>query len=296
MSVHPVSRLAPTPSGYLHLGNVFNFLYTWAWVRREKGRLILRIDDMDHQRCRLAYVEDIFRVIDWLGIDYDAGPSGVDDFYRTYSIRTRLDYYREALATLQQGNAMLYACDCSRKQIAQAYDDGIYRGQCRTAQKPFSPEHNAVRIAVPAGTVVPMDGIDVALERTLGDFVLWRRDDTPAYQFASVIDDRDLGVDLIVRGEDLRTSSAAQRWLASQMGITAFASVRIVHHGLLPAKCGGKLSKSDGALSLHAMIEGGITPAEIYRRCATFFGSTAPVASLEEFQACFDASHRDVLR
>lgn len=280
-----VSRLAPTPSGYLHLGNIFNFLYTWVLVRNASGKLILRIDDMDYQRCRKEYVEDIFRVIDWLGIDYDEGPFSVDQFYKMYSIQTRKPYYREVLQYFHEKSEKLYVCTCSRKKISEKFTDGIYRGSCRLKEHTLEKEKSAMRIAVPEDKMIVFDQNKIGLADAMGDFVLWRRDDTPAYQFASVIDDRDLGVNLIVRGEDLITSSAAQRYLASVAGITSFQTIRFVHHPLLLGKEGLKLSKSDAALSIREMVNRGAAPVDIYRQCAEFFGKrTNDITSLDDLK------------
>lgn len=278
------SRLAPTPSGYLHLGNAVNFLLTWRAVRLAGGVLRLRIDDLDSDRCRPEYIEDIFRQLEWLGLDWDEGPAGPDDFQRHYSQRLRLDRYRQALAELAE-RAQLFVCTCSRKQIQQRAPAGIYPGTCRNLRHRASGAH-ALRIRVGPETVVPVGGLEIELAQALGDFVLWRRDGQPAYQLASLVDDLDDRINLIVRGEDLRLSTAAQLFLAEKLGRPEFARCRFHHHPLLPGENGRKLSKSDGALSLAALRQQGAQPQLAYRAAAMQLGlDAAAITTLADLLA-----------
>jgi glutamyl-tRNA synthetase len=264
------SRLAPTPSGFLHLGNAVNFLHTWLLVRKAGGALKLRIDDLDSNRCRPEYIEDIFRQLDWLGLDWDEGPSTPDDFARHHSQRLRLDRYREALELLRAGDC-LFACTCSRKEILQHSPGGLYPGTCRQLNlRPVGPY--AWRLRVEPGTSLEIGGVSRELALEMGDFVVWRRDGQPAYQLASLVDDRDDRTNLIVRGEDLRGSTAAQLYLAAQLSWHEFAGSRFIHHPLLPAPDGRKLSKSDDALSLAALRERGASPLLAYRAVARQLG------------------------
>ena len=264
------SRLAPTPSGYLHLGNAVNFLRTWLLVRRAGGVLKLRIDDLDGERLRPEYLEDIFRQLDWLGLDWDEGPSGPGDFQRQHSQRLRLERYREVAAELG-ARGQLFVCTCSRKEIRQHTGSTVYPGTCRQlCHRPVTP--HALRVLVPADTVVVVGGSEIPLARAMGDFVLWRRDGQPAYQLASLVDDLDDRINLIVRGEDLLPSTGAQLFLAAQLGATAFSRVRFQHHPLLPGVDGRKLSKSDGALSLAALRGQGAEPLLAYRAVAQQLG------------------------
>lgn len=275
------SRLAPTPSGYLHLGNAVNFLQAWLLVRKAGGVLKLRIDDLDSDRCRPEYIEDIFRQLDWLGLDWDEGPSGPDDFTRRHSQRLRLNRYHEVLENLREC-AMLFACTCSRKEILRRSPDGLYPGTCRRRSHPPADFH-ALRIRVEPGTTVPIGADEVRLDRELGDFVVWRRDDRPAYQLASLVDDRDDRVNLIVRGEDLRGSTGAQLYLAAHLGWEEFTGARFIHHPLLPGPEGRKLSKSDDALSLAALRARGETPLLAYRAAARQLGvNPAEITSLAD--------------
>ena len=248
-----VTRIAPTPSGYLHLGNAVNFLLTSWYVRRHGGRLILRIDDMDAVRCRSEYVDDVFFALEWLGIDIDEGPSGTEAFYRDYSMAKKMDYYREALLALKEKSGLLYACVCSRKTVEAHSKNGLYPQLCKASCHTLETHRTAMRIHVPDNTRIRVGGGEVVLDREIGDFVLWRKDGLGAYQFVSVIEDRDLGVNALVRGEDLLVSSAAQRYLAPLVGADAFAEAEFIHHPLIGGDKGAKLSKSEGAYALNQM-------------------------------------------
>ena len=286
-AIRPIrSRIAPTPSGYIHLGNAVNFLITWALVRISGGTLLLRIDDMDPGRTRPEYVEEIFRSLEWLGIDWDLGPEGPDDFYKNHSIQTRKAYYRDELAVLMQKTDRLYACSCSRKTIQSLRDDGLYPGTCRRLGKVLIPDESAMRVFVPEGTRITLDDHTVALDRTLGDFVIWRKDHTPAYQFASLIDDRDWQMDTVIRGDDLLGSTAAQLYLSGLLGITAFRAARFIHHPLMMHRGKRKLSKSEGDHSIRTMRDLGLDRSAVYERTIAFleaWGGLPEAPALKEF-------------
>lgn len=278
------SRLAPTPSGYLHLGNAVNFLHTWLLVRQAGGVLKLRIDDLDGDRCRPEYIEDIFRQLDWLGLDWDEGPSGPDDFNRHHSQRLRMERYREVLENLREC-APLFACTCSRKEILQRSPSGLYPGTCRHLSHRSGASH-ALRILVEPESVLEVACQTLDLSRELGDFVVWRRDDRPAYQLASLVDDLDDAINLIVRGDDLRVSSAAQLYLAAKLGRDEFSRARFIHHPLLFGPAGRKLSKSDDALSLAALRARGETSLPVYRAVARQLAiNPAEITSLSDLLA-----------
>jgi glutamyl/glutaminyl-tRNA synthetase len=247
------SRLAPTPSGYLHAGNAANFLLTEALVRRAEGQLHLRIDDLDRDRVRPVYVENIFTTLRWLGIQWTSGPVDAADFAAHHSQHLRLERYQALLAALVARPGLVYACTCSRAQVAaEAGQSGLYTGTCRHKLLPFNTSGAVWRVQVPPeATVTITDGIlgsqtlDVAT--LVGDFVIRKKDQLPAYQTASLADDVADGTTLIVRGEDLLPSTVAQLWLAQQAGApwaTAFGAVQFYHHPLLMQADGQKLSKS----------------------------------------------------
>lgn len=293
------SRLAPTPSGYLHLGNAINFILTWLLVRQAGGVLKLRIDDADAGRCRPEFVTDIFRQLDWLGLDWDEGPGGPDDFAARFSQLQRLEEYRALLAVLAE-RGLVFACLCSRRRIREtAGPDGIYPGTCRQRRFSSASAHT-LRVRVPpswsvglvAGASDP-EIVTVHPAAELGDFILWRRDNLPAYQLASLGDDLADRINLVVRGRDLLPSTAAQLFLAAQLGPAGqgFGRAEFLHHPLLTDSRGGKLSKSDQALSLAAMRQNGMVIGAIYRQAAAFIGlESRDIDSLAELRAAFKAA------
>lgn len=260
------SRIAPTPSGLLHLGNAVNFILTWLMVRKAGGTLRLRIDDADCLRAKPEYLEDIFLQLDWLKITWDEGPAGPDDFRCRFSQQLRQERYRAFMDELGR-RGYLYPCGCSRSKIRQFAPDGVYPGFCRDRSGAPMPGE-AQRVRVPEGSVFRVEGQEVALCKAMGDFVLWRKEDLPAYQLVSLVDDLDDRINLIVRGQDLLPSTAAQLFLAGLHGDNSFAETSFLHHPLVLGEDGRKLSKSDNALSLAALREGGGSRALVYQAVA----------------------------
>ncbi|MCB2409781.1 glutamate--tRNA ligase family protein [Hymenobacter lucidus] len=290
-----VSRLAPTPSGYLHLGNAVNFILTWLIVRRVHGTLHLRIDDLDRARLRPAYLENIFRTIEWLGIDYDHGPSGPEDFERNFSQLYRLPEYQHFLRELGQVPDRLYACTCSRTEILARSPSGSYSGACRGRHLSLDTPEAAWRAHVPADTVVHFTDLwqgplAIELTRELGDFVVRRKDGVPAYQIGSIVDDVQLGVTLLVRGVDLLPSTAAQRWLAAQVPEAApFLAARVLHHPLLPDASGNKLSKSQQQPLDRGIVAEAALPRPVYEAVARLLNLPPEAGrSLQALQAAFE--------
>lgn len=284
----PVSRIAPTPSGYLHVGNAFSFVLTWLIVRKTGGRLLLRIDDSDAARSRPEFIDDIFYTIDWLGLDYDLGPAGPDDFNRRFSQQHRAGLYSDVLQALSS-SGRVYACSCSRKQIRELSTEGIYPGSCREKELPLTRKNTAWRIRVPETEKITFDDmlsrqpVGLPLGRKMGDFVIRRKDGLPAYQLVSLADDMHYGVNMIVRGSDLCESTAAQLYLAQclnsipnnwQVRAGAFLDTAFCHHGLIRNEAGDKLSKSRGAAAVMQLREAGKGPEEVYQRVAAYAGIT----------------------
>ena len=282
-----LSRIAPTPSGYLHAGNAFSFVLTWLLVRSMNGKLLLRIDDSDTSRSRPEFLEDIFYTLDWLGLDYDLGPEGPEDFERNFSQRHRMDLYHSVLDELREKSGLVYACTCSRKQIQEESPTGLYPGSCRSRKISFANKKAAWRIQVPEEKELSYpELLDQSVERVLldkemGDFVIRRKDGLPAYQITSLADDMEYGVNLLVRGRDLNLSTAAQLFLAEQLAqkgahwrkeAQSFRQARFFHHPLLTNAEGEKLSKSKGALSVARLRKAGKEPFFIYKMVADFVG------------------------
>ena len=227
-----VSRIAPTPSGYLHAGNAYNFILTYLLTRSLDGVLHLRIDDYDLGRYRREFVQNIFDVLEFLGLYYDKGAKSIDDFERNFSFKTRAKRYENALEKLDE----IYICECTRAS-KDAYENGIYTKICKDKKLNFIKDKTAIRLSVDENDEL---GRQVAAQ--MGDFVIYKKDFTPAYNFASVIDDEDMGVNLVVRGEDLLPCTLAQRYLAKRLNFS-FLNAKFIHHKLL-LEGTKKLSKS----------------------------------------------------
>ncbi|HEU4716942.1 MAG TPA: glutamate--tRNA ligase family protein [Bacteroidia bacterium] len=258
------SRIAPTPSGFLHAGNAFSFLLADTLTHDHGGKLLLRIDDLDTERKRDEFVEDIFESLRWLGITWDEGPADAADFEKNWSQKTRMTDYHALLGKLS-GTGRVFACSCSRKQLALP----SFRCECHLKNIPLQTENVSWRIHVPANCVVEFDDIylgkcSVDLAEVMGPFVIRRRDGIPAYQVASLADDLHSGINFIVRGNDLLHSTAAQVYLASLAGENDFGKNLFLHHPLVEDDSGSKLSKSAGASSLRAMRMNGV-PAEMVK-------------------------------
>ena len=248
----PLTRIAPTPSGFLHEGNRVNFRRTADLAREIGAAIALRIDDADAARYRREYAEDIFATLRSMGIDWTLGPRDVDDFEAQWSQRAKTEYYRSQLQGALERGMPAYACACSRNQQRGPAVAGCVGG-CRARGLSLASESTALRVVVDPGTAVDVAGQRVDLGAEMGDFIVWRRDDLPAYQVVSVVEDRDLGVTHIVRGIDLLPSSAAQIHLATWFDATNISGAAFVHHELVTDASGAKLSKSQ--LAHHAREE-----------------------------------------
>jgi glutamyl-tRNA synthetase len=256
-----ITRIAPTPSGYLHTGNIFSFLLTRAIADKFRGKVLLRIDDLDAERSKPAYLEDIFETIHFLGIRYDEGPLNTEEFYLHYSQTLRTKQYNSFLELLAK-QGVLHGCTCSRKELAGLAETGLKRCDCRSKHIALSTRDASWRIYVPDDTVIKVPDelngfIGVNLFEEMGDFVVRRRDGIASYQVSSLVDDLYSRVNYIVRGMDLFASSAAQLFLAKIVGENQFSASRFLHHPLITDDSGNKLSKSEGSNSIKQMREKG---------------------------------------
>lgn len=235
-----MTRIAPTPSGYLHLGNAVNFQLV-DWLARQRGAcVLLRIDDVDSGRYRREYVDDVFAVLDWLAIAPDRGPRNAQEFEAAFSLSRRAtDYRNEAEGLRAAGHA--YVCRCSRREAGAG---GVCVADCASRDYELIAHQSALRLRIPADRQQELGGREPEDAGPVGDPILWRRDGLPAYHLASVIEDRDLGVTHIVRGDDLIEASRLHRYLATLLDAPRLAVADFIHHPLVTDGQGAKLSKS----------------------------------------------------
>lgn len=274
-------RFAPSPTGRMHLGNVFSALLSWLSVKQKGGKWILRIEDLDPQRSKTEYARLIEDDLHWLGLEWDEG--GLDDRGNCgpYSQSRRGEIYSRALDRLN-ATGLTYPCTCTRADImatqAPHQSDGrvIYGGRCRpqslpqVARWPQSP--HAVRLAVPDREITFTDGVfgpqSVNLATHCGDFVVRRADGAWSYQLAVVVDDAMMGVTEVVRGSDLLLSAAQQIYLYDLLG---FSAPRFIHVPLICNERGQRLSKRDLAVNMSEMRQKMSAP-EIIGLCAHLGG------------------------
>lgn len=254
-------RYTPTPSGFLHLGNGVNFTLTYLLARSLSASILLRIDDLDTDRKRPDYVDDVFHSLDYLGLTYDKGPTGPDDFGRHWSQRHRMPLYEQTLNALVE-RGQVYATSFSRQQILAMGETA--NEQMRTQRLLLTTIDAAWRVRVNTDQVLD--------SQLINDFVVRQRSGVPAYQVASLTDDLHFGVTHLVRGDDLRESTAMQRYLAQLLGQESFAQIPAWHHPILTDAAGQKLSKSLGSTSLKVMREAGQAPTVVFDAVARLLG------------------------
>ena len=290
-------RFAPSPTGRMHLGNLFSALLSWLSAKAQGGHWLLRIEDIDPQRSHIEYAQLIMDDLQWLGLPWDEGP---------YWQSRRGYLYQNCLDTLEARH-LTYPCYCTRADIlatqAPHESDGrvVYRGTCRNLPPGSRQGPAAIRVMVPpegnaAGTVSFTDGhygpCSVCLATQCGDFIVRRKDGAWAYQLAVVVDDALMGVNEVVRGHDLLLSAPQQIYLARLLG---FTPPHFTHLPLLCNAAGQRLSKRDHSLDMgelrrrftpgqltgilaHAAglqpDDSPVTPQEL---CATFSWDKVPV-------------------
>jgi glutamyl-tRNA synthetase len=262
-----VGRLAPSPTGLLHLGHARTFLVAWWRARSLGGRLLMRLEDLDGPRAKPEMSEAALRDLAWLGLDWD-GPDYVQS--------TGLEEISAAAQTLEE-RGLAYACVCSRGDVRSLQSapqlgdaEPRYPGTCKgrfssvAAAETETGKPAGLRLLVPEGNVTVKDELlgerTFDVQREVGDFLIAKRDRAPAYQLAVVVDDARQGVTEVVRGEDLFPSAARQRLLQQALGLPA---VRYVHVPLVLDESGRRLAKREDDLSLQELREGGTDPRAI---------------------------------
>lgn len=276
-----VGRFAPSPTGRMHLGNVFAAMMSWLSARSAGGRWVLRIEDLDPQRSKPEYARQLEDDLHWLGLDWDEG--GMEGLGENgpYLQSQRGDVYSRALDRLKE-TGLTYPCFCTRADImatqAPHQSDGriIYAGTCRPKNMPCHTEEperkHATRICVPDIDIDFNDRLygqqRVNLSKHCGDFVVRRGDGAWAYQLAVVVDDIAMGVNEVVRGCDLLLSSAQQIYLYNLLGKTAPA---YAHVPLICNSSALRLSKRDKDLDM-GCLRAKYTPEQILGRLAHIVG------------------------
>jgi glutamyl-Q tRNA(Asp) synthetase len=275
-----VTRFAPSPTGYLHMGHACSALIAWRRARQAGGRFLLRIEDIDPARCRPEFARAIEQDLAWLGLDWD-GPVRVQSAH--------LPEYRASLAALL-ARGLLYPCFCTRADIQREIADSataphapdgsaVYPGTCRhlssaeRTRRIAAGERHALRlhmahalacVAEPLAFEEDGEGVIICAPERFGDVVLARKDAPASYHLCVTHDDTLQGVTLVTRGEDLKPATDLHRLLQALMG---WPAPRYAHHRLLTDEAGRRLAKRDQATTLRAMRERGVSP-ELVRRIA----------------------------
>ncbi len=271
MNNSPVGRFAPSPSGRMHLGNIYTALLSWLSVKTRGGKWILRIEDLDPQRSKIEHARMIEDDLHWLGLEWDEGGLESKGPNGPYVQSLRHHLYEEALERLK-ATGLCYPCTCTRADIlatqAPHESDGrvVYKGTCRPEKMPspyMEKRGAAVRIMVPDEEITFTDRIKgiqtVNLARHCGDFIVRRGDGAWSYQLAVVVDDALMGVTEVMRGDDLLLSAAQQIYLYRLLGYDA---PEFAHVPLVCNESGIRLSKRDKSLSME-YLRAHHTPEEI---------------------------------
>ena len=262
LGVPPITRYAPSPTGYLHLGHVVNAIYVWGIARSLNGRVLLRIEDHDRIRCRPEFVAALLEDLDWLGFVPDIGREPLSRQSEHH------DRYEEALHDLQQRHD-IYVCACSRKDIGGTR----YPNRCRERHL---EEHasRGLRVAIEPGAECFVDGLLGPQRQSPaddhGDLLVRDRDGHWTYQFAVTVDDLRDQITLVIRGVDLLSSTGRQMRLARMLG-RAEPPV-FLHHPLIQKSTGEKLSKSTGDTGVRDLRAGGASAAEVIGCAAAAVG------------------------
>jgi glutamyl/glutaminyl-tRNA synthetase len=266
-------RLAPSPTGLLHLGHARTFWVAAQRAIQHNGTLVLRNEDLDPQRCRTEFAQAMLEDLRWLGIVWQEGPDSGGSF-GPYAQSERRAYYLEAWRRLRDRED-IYRCTCSRKDLAAAAgapndldDEPIYPGTCRARHDKESRDDPAGanwRFRVPDGAAVEFVDLHLGQQRFVagkdfGDFVVWRRDDVPSYQLAVVADDAAMRITEVVRGADLLKSTARQMLLCRALG---FPIPEHYHCDLVRDTSGVRLAKRHDALSIRTLREQGWSPEAV---------------------------------
>jgi len=293
----PRGRYAPSPTGELHLGNASTAMLAWLSVRARSGTFIMRTEDLDRNRLRPELVGQLYHDLEWLGLDWDEGPDRGGPFapYEQWARRPR---YEAAFARLDR-DGHVYPCFCSRRDIAAAAsapqepgDEARYPGTCRelasdeARRRIDSGERHAWRFRVASGDLPEYEDLvhgsyGSGLREPPGDFVVYRADRVPAYQLAVVVDDAEMQIDEVVRGDDLLPSTLRQHLLYRALGC---APPRFGHVPLLLGTDSVRLSKRHRGVTIRELRERGLAAEPIVGWLAQRLGlrpSDAPLRAAD---------------
>ncbi|MDR1284582.1 MAG: hypothetical protein LBJ88_00070 [Campylobacteraceae bacterium] len=263
-----LTRIAPTPSGFIHAGNALNFILIYTLARHTNAKIELKIDDIDQNRSKDIYIEDIFETLKWLRLDWDLGACNKNDFLKNYSFAHKQKILFKVILSLWRKNPdIFYACKCSRKGI-----NGIYHGDCIKLNLELEKEKTALKLHVDNDSNIILRNRYVNIYSAFGDITLWQKEDFCSYQFASLFLDEDHKTSLIVRGDDLFNSTALQLYMARLFGFENFLQTTFIHHMLIFDSNGSKLSKSNGSNSLASWRKNGKKPNELFQKAAQIIG------------------------
>jgi glutamyl-tRNA synthetase len=262
-------RLAPSPTGYLHLGHARTFWIAQQRALAANGTLILRNEDLDRARCKPEFVTAMYQDLKWFGFEWQEGPD-VGGPHAPYNQSERMEFYRKSVEQLRQ-TGLIYPCVCSRKDIQQALqaphasdDEPIYPGTCRGRQLEAGTRASW-RFRVPDGEEIffadqARGPQTFVAGKDFGDFVVWRHDDFPSYQLAVVVDDNAMRITEVVRGADLLLSTARQLLVYRALRLSAPG---FYHCDLITDQSGVRLAKRHDALSLRTLRHRGADPAAL---------------------------------
>lgn len=271
-------RLAPSPTGLLHTGHACTFWTAYQRALAHNGVLVFRNEDLDPQRSKAEFVQAMMDDLRWLGIRWQEGPDAGGPF-APYEQSRRREWYLEAWRKLRD-EGFIYPCTCSRKDLAtsaaapnETDDEPLYPGHCRNkiyeARNYDVPKGVNWRFLVPDGELLGFDDLRQGKQsfvagEDFGDFIVWRRDDVPAYQLAVVADDAAMQITEVVRGADLLKSTARQLLLIHALG---FPIPAYYHCDLVRDQSGTRLAKRHDALSLRVLREQGYSPQAVLAMC-----------------------------
>lgn len=271
-------RIAPSPTGYLHLGHAMTFWRAQERARANAGKLILRVEDLDQDRCTPEFRDAIAEDLHWFGLRWDEGPD-VGGPFAPYVQSERRDAYVRGWSRLRDAG-LIYPCNCSRRDIQQSAnaphhenEEPIYPGTCRpqkgTINKTTAPAGKNWRFRVPDGESLQFVDERLGIQRAVagndfGDFVIWRRDDVAAYQLAVVLDDAAMEITEVVRGEDLLLSTFRQLLIYRALELPP---PKFYHTPLITDSSGRRLSKREAALSLRELRRSGADPEKLRAEC-----------------------------